>query len=246
MMRFASFAAMWHSSPKASASYPFQQARERPRKRAGGSSGSEITMKYFVIKQENVDPAIFVEFWASKYRYDAGSYKYEEIDKRPLKPDSIRRLFAWKAMQLNRKSIMAGEHPFVETVIDNFDCFNRLALNTSEDADNFLTNELKGKGMIWKIFTLHIMYPNRFPVFDQNVYRAMHYVQNGIIEEIPHKNIDKQAAYINEYVPFYTELEELGDCKGRKLDKALFSFGQFLKLTERMGSEDYRVAEEGV
>ena len=44
MMRFASFAAMWHSSPKASASYPFHQARKRPRKKAGGNSGEEDEM----------------------------------------------------------------------------------------------------------------------------------------------------------------------------------------------------------
>ena len=198
-----------------------------------GGSGSELTMKYFIIKQENVDPAIFVEFWASKYRYDAGSYKYEEIDKRPLKPDSIRRLFAWKAMQLNRKSIMAEEHPFVEMVIDNFDRFNRLPLNTSEDADNFLTNELKDKGMIWKIFTLHIMYPDKYPIFDQNVYRAMHYLQTDTIKEIPSKNCDKQTSYITEYLPFYNAHGYYPD---RKLDKALFSFGQFLKIPrERAG-----------
>ena len=62
------------------------------------------------------------------------------------------------------------------------------------------------------------MYPDKYPIFDQNVYRAMHYLQTGIIEEIPSKNIDKQMAYINEYAPFYTELEEQADCKGRKLD----------------------------
>jgi hypothetical protein len=52
-------------------------------------------MKYYIIKQES-DPATFVEFWAKKYRYDDGlEYKYsEEIDKRPLKSDSIRKLFA--------------------------------------------------------------------------------------------------------------------------------------------------------
>jgi hypothetical protein len=82
------------------------------------------------------------------------------------------------------------------------------------------------------------MYPNRFPIFDQNVYRAMHYLQTGTIKEIPSKNTDKQAAYINEYMPFYKEQGEQGDYEGRKLDKALFTFGQFLKLTERMGSED--------
>jgi hypothetical protein len=74
-------------------------------------------MKYYIIKQEIVDPATFVKFWANKYRYDAGEYKYEEIDKRPLKPDSIMRLFAWKAMGMNRASIMAGKNEFVNTVI---------------------------------------------------------------------------------------------------------------------------------
>jgi len=192
-------------------------------------------MKYYIIKQEN-DPATFVEFWASKYRYDDGlEYKYsEEIDKRPLKPDSIRKLFAWKAMRINRKSIEAREHPFVETVIANFDRFCSLPLNTSEDADNFLTNDLNGKGMIWKIFTLHIMYPDRYPILDQNVYRAMHYLQTGTIKEIPSKNTDKQSSYINEYLPFY---KEHGEYEDRKLDKALFTFGQFLKLTERIESE---------
>lgn len=195
-------------------------------------------MKYYIIKQEN-DPATFVKFWASKYRYDAGEYKYEEIDKRPLKPDSIRRLFAWKAMRIKRKAIMAGRHSFVEAVIENFDDFCSLPLNTSENANNFLTDNLKAQsGMIWKIFTLHIMYPNRFPIFDQNVYRAMHYLQTGTIKEIPSKNTDKQSSYINEYMPFYKELEEHEDCRGRKLDKALFVFGQYLKLTERMDGED--------
>jgi hypothetical protein len=194
-------------------------------------------MNYYIIKQE-VDPATFVEFWASKYRYDDGlEYKYsEEIDKRPLKEDSIRRLFAWKAMPVKRKSIEAGEHPFVETVIENFNRFCSLPLNTSENANNFLTNELKEQsGMIWKIFTLHILHPDIYPIFDQNVYRAMHYLQTGTIKEIPSKDKDMQSCYINEYMPFY---KEQGDYKGRKLDKALFVFGNFLKLTERMGSED--------
>jgi hypothetical protein len=130
---------------------------------------------------------------------------------------------------------MAGRHSFVEAVIDNFDRFCSLPLNTSEDANNFLTHELKAQsGMIWKIFALHIMYPDKYPIFDQNVYRAMHYLQTGTFKEIPSKNTDKQAAYINEYMPFY---KEQGDYEGRKLDKALFTFGQFLKLTERIDSE---------
>jgi hypothetical protein len=187
-------------------------------------------MKYYIIKQEN-DPAKFVEFWTSRYDYRS-EYKYsEEIDQRPLKPDSIRNLFAWKAMRPNRKSIQAREHPFVETVIANFDRFCRLPLKTPEYANTFLANELKAQsGMIWKIFALHILHPDLYPIFDQNVYRAMHYMQTDTTKEIPSKGRDKQSCYINEYLPFFNAFNALKHYPDRKLDKALFSFGQFLKI----------------
>ena len=157
-------------------------------------------MKYYTLKQED-DSATFVEFWARRYK-DRNERIYQEYIKRPLTPKSVRELFAWKAMPINSKSIKTGKHPFVETVITSLDRFHGLPLNTPEEANNFLTNELKGKGMIWKIFTLHIMYPDRYPIFDQNVYRAMRYLQTGAIEEIPGKDNDKQTRYINEYLPF--------------------------------------------
>lgn len=112
-------------------------------------------MKYYTLKQED-DALTFVDFWAKRY-YDGNEPIYREYIKRPLIPKSVRELFAWKAMRINRKSIKAGEHPFVETVISNLDHFCSYQLNTPEDANNFLTNELKDKGMIWKIFTLHII-----------------------------------------------------------------------------------------
>jgi hypothetical protein len=189
-------------------------------------------MQYYTLKQED-DLAAFVEFWARRYN-DKSEPTYRECIKRPLTPESVRKLLAWKAMQINRKSIEAGEHPFVETVISSLDRFQSLQLNTPDDADNFLTNELKDKGMIWKIFTLHIMYPDRYPIFDQNVYRAMHYLKIGIIKEIPSKNKNKQQSYINEYLPFYNEY---GYYEDRKLDKALFTFGRFLKIFPAMDKE---------
>lgn len=162
-------------------------------------------MKYYTLKQED-DPSNFVEFWAGRYN-DRNEQTYRKYIKQPLTPESIRELFAWKAMPINRKSIKSGKHPFVETVISNLDCFRRLQLNNPEDANNFLSNKLKRKGMIWKIFTLHIVYPDRYPILDQNVYRAMHYLNTGTIQEIPRKNRDKQSSYINEYLPFYNHHE---------------------------------------
>jgi hypothetical protein len=185
-------------------------------------------MRYCVLKQED-DPAIFVEFWSRRYNYESESI-YREYIKRPLTPESARKLFAWKAMRLNRKSIEAGDNPFVEAVVANLERFCSLPLNTPEDATNFLSKELEGKGMIWKIFALHIMHPDRYPIFDQNVYRAMNYLRDGTIKEIPRKNGDKLTNYINEYLPFFNSH---GHYEDRKLDKALFSFGQFLKVYRR-------------
>jgi hypothetical protein len=182
-------------------------------------------MRYYILKQED-DPTSFVEFWARRYN-DRDEPTYREYIKRPLTPESARKLFAWKAMRINRKSIEGGSNPFVEAVISNLEHFGSLSLNTPEDARNFLTNELKSKGMIWKIFTLHIMHPDMYPIFDQNVYRAMNYLLDGTIKEIPRKNGDKQMSYINEYLPFWRKHRRYED---RKLDKALFSFGQFLKI----------------
>jgi hypothetical protein len=85
------------------------------------------------------------------------------------------------------------------------------------------------------------LYPNRYPIFDQNVYRAMHYLQTITIKEIPSKNRDKQLSYIDEYLPFYNDHESYED---RRLDKALFSFGQFLKIPlekpENSGNDLYK------
>ena len=54
----------------------------------------------------------------------------------------------------------------------------------------------------------------------------MIYLKTGDIKEIPSKGKDKQQIYINEYLPFYNEH---GSYEDRKLDKAFFSFGKFLK-----------------
>ena len=183
-------------------------------------------MRYLILKKQEADPTDFVEFWAERYN-DKYEPTYRKYIGKLLTPESVRALLAWKAMSFTRKSIEAGEYPFVEAVIADLEHFQSIPLNTPAEADKFLTNELKGKGMIWKVFTLHILNPAKYPIFDQHVYRAMVYLKTGKIEEIPPSNEEKQLKYINEYPHFYNE--EHKHFEDRKLDKALFSFGQFLK-----------------
>ena len=189
-------------------------------------------MKYYILKKQDADFADFVEFWAELYD-DKDEQIYREYIGQPLTPKSVKALLAWKAMLITKKSIEGGNHPFVKALIADLGHFQSIQSNplTSEDADKFLTTELKGKGMIWKIFTLHILHPDKYPIFDQHVYRSMVYLKTGKIAEISKNPEEKQLKYLNEYLPFYNEL---GYYEDRKLDKALFSFGQFLKT--RFGS----------
>ena len=182
-------------------------------------------MRYFILKKQDAASTDFVDFWAKIYNYGNEATYNEFIGQ--LTTESIRNLFAWKATGMNRTSIMAGKNQFVETILEKLDHFQNIPLNTPEDANGFLTNELENRGMTWKIFTLHILHPDKFPIFDQHVYRAMIYLKTGEIKEIPRKNEEKQQSYINEYLHFYNEEHEYYE--DRKLDKALFSFGRFLK-----------------
>ena len=104
-------------------------------------------MRYFILKKQEATPADFVRFWAEWYN-DKYEPTYRRYIGQPLTRESIRELFSWKAMSITRRSIEAGEHPFVEALIAELDHFKSIQnhLKTSEDAEKFLTIELKGKG----------------------------------------------------------------------------------------------------
>jgi len=54
----------------------------------------------------------------------------------------------------------------------------------------------------------------------------MHFVKAGEPKEMPSRKADIYAAYQKEYISFVKSL----NTDQRKIDRALYSFGQFLKL----------------
>jgi hypothetical protein len=80
---------------------------------------------------------------------------------------------------------------------------------------------------IWRIFFLHIHQPERFPIFDQHVFRAMRYIQAGNGAELPIDPNERIRIYTDEYLQFH---EAFGVYQDRSVDKALWAFGKFLKL----------------
>lgn len=88
----------------------------------------------------------------------------------------------------------------------------------------------RGGGAIWNIFHAHCLYPDRWPIFDQHVCRALWYMLKGELREIPVKDSEKLRVYRESYVSFHSSF---GPVPERRLDEALFMFGKFLKVAKK-------------
>lgn len=168
----------------------------------------------FEIKAQ--DKEAFVAHWAAKYNYPAGE-KYTENIGKPLTERSRQALFEWKNGSVLSNAKMAG-------VVENY------PLDFNGDKRARYLNHRELGGAIWNIFYLHCLDPATWPIFDQHTYRAMRYIQTGQITEIGYTSKQKYSVYVDEYIPF---LRNFDGHELRQLDKALFAFGQFLKLASK-------------
>ena len=160
----------------------------------------------------------FVEFWSLRYE-NAQENLYENNIRQELTEQSICELYQWK----NGTPLSARKR---ESVHRNFiQHRDELAqLQPDASANDFLAQFANG-GAIWRIFWLHCWQPNRFPIYDQHVHRAMAFIVNGAPEEIPQYDPRKIEAYINSYLPFHAQFAAID---GRAVDKALWVFGKFI------------------
>jgi len=155
----------------------------------------------------------FLDFWSEKYRDPRDSDLYDPYVGKPMTAESRQRLFEWKnGMPLSKLKSISVENYYPLSV--EVTALEQRYLDPSGDG-----------GPIWNIFYMHCVAPHRWPIFDQHSYRAMHFLKTGGIKEIPSRKADKYAAYKEEYIPFVRSL----NAKQRKIDKALYSFGQLLK-----------------
>ena len=176
-------------------------------------------MNLTTYKPVSVDITDFIDFWSVRYTGYDDNFYMANIGK-DLSETRILDLFTWKngtPLSENKKN----------SVMKNFvarkDELNGLAQGTT--ASQFLERFTEG-GAIWRIFWLHCWQPKRFPIYDQHVYRAMRYILEGVIKEIPNNNPLKIKTYIDNYLPFY---ERFANLHHREVDKALWTFGKSLK-----------------
>lgn len=160
----------------------------------------------------------FIAHWSSKYNYP-NEYKYTNNIGKPLTKTSLGELFEWKN---GTGSVIAD--PKLKSIMRNY------PLTFEGNGRHRYLDHRQPGGAIWNIFFLHCLDPNTWPIFDQHTFRAMHYIQNGCIREIGNTNKQKYHAYSSMYIPFVAGLRVRDQ---RTLDRALFTFGQFLKIAAK-------------
>lgn len=183
-------------------------------------------MKTPILLNKNVSIVKFIEYWSSTYIYANGENKYlQNIVKTVFDNASLLLLFEWK-----NGSVLSGHKrkSFEKNILSKIKIIN--TLKTRFDFDIF-KKEFENVSTIWKIFLLHIIKPDTYPIFDQHVFRAMSYIKFGIITEIPSDSKEKERIYVVDYVVFFNKFraEMPNICESKKIDEALWSFGKFLK-----------------
>ena len=161
------------------------------------------------------DLQAFIDHWSARYKYP-WQHKYDDHIGLPLTTDSRLALFEWK----NGSIISARK---LKSIDQNYP--QRFE---GDRVGRYLNHQQPG-GAIWNIFYLHCLSPSDWPIYDQHTHRAMKFMTTGQIVEIGSTKKQKYACYLEEFMPF---LASMGDFDGRTLDKALFAFGQFLKLAK--------------
>lgn len=176
-------------------------------------------MRLEVLQAECAEVSRFIDFWSEQYSYHL-EHLYDDSCGRPLTEERVWNLYKWKN---GSEKIAAQKRRAIENVyIRELSCLPSLC--TLDDGQGYLAT-LKG-GPIWGIFWLHCINPTLFPIFDQHTYRAMARIKSFSPVEIPSSRNGKISAYFERYVPF---TKEFGDVDRRKLDKALVTYGAFLK-----------------
>ncbi|MGB8412392.1 MAG: hypothetical protein WCE23_06155, partial [Candidatus Binatus sp.] len=78
-------------------------------------------------------------------------------------------------------------------------------------------------------YRLHCCRPE-FPMYDQHVHRAMTFIEEGQRDELGKKpDHRKIEIYLTRYLSFYKE--QFVRIEPRRVDKALWAFGKFLKTS---------------
>lgn len=165
----------------------------------------------------------FISHWSKYYSYyDDSKYK-QNINQLQFSNTNLIALYQWK----NGMTLSDGKKKSLQAKI-----INRIALiNNHKQLDivnleNF-NADFSDVSAVWRIFLLHTIQPNVFPIYDQHIHRTYNFIHNLEWRSINNTISDKSKLefYFKIYLPF---VQSLGVTDLKAMDEAFFAFGQFL------------------
>jgi hypothetical protein len=182
-------------------------------------------LKYpiFEIKHKN-DLDSFINFWSKLYSFSNEEIYSKSIVKETFTKTDVQNLYKWK----NGMKLSVLKQKSLDTKIKaKLTIINIFKKSKTIDLEAFKI-EFKNLTTVWKIFLLHIIKPNKYPIYDQHIHRAFLFIHNEDWSNIQNTMNDKvkEKFYFDRYLPFI-KAQNIKDLK--QLDEAFFAFGQFLK-----------------
>ena len=166
----------------------------------------------------------FISAWSKLYSYSNEAIYNKSIVKETLTNTDIQNLYKWK----NGMKLSVLKQKSLDTKITSkLSIINALKNDANLDIEYF-KNQFRNISAVWKIFLLHIIEPNKYPIYDQHIHRAFLFIHKENWSNISNTSINNKAKeqfYFERYLPFI-ESQNIKDLK--KLDEAFFAFGQFL------------------
>jgi len=102
----------------------------------------------------------FVRTWSKAYSYSNMELYSDIISKNELQMEDLEKLFQWKnGMRLSDKKT----NSFEQKILNKIFIINELKINWNEQLFN---QEFEKISTVWKIFLLHIIRSEKYPIFD--------------------------------------------------------------------------------
>lgn len=172
------------------------------------------------------NPKEFVEKWSSLYKYGNEEKYHHNIDSVLESKHSFLELFKWK--NGTGDTISKSKSVTIEEFWNKKDVLIELRFNFSWDLfeSEFQPSRTHN---IWKLFLLHLVKPDYFPIYDQHVFRFFNFHKTGKIEEIPTNHKERYLGYKDDYLGWFNSIKKSYDLNPKKMDESFFSYGQCLK-----------------
>jgi len=180
---------------------------------------------FIIQKQTCASMAEFISHWKKLYSYFDDNRYRQNISNFEFSSLNLEELFHWKN-GMTLKGSGGKEKSLNDKILNRITLINEYKRLKTLDLEKF-NSDFSNLSAVWRIFLLHILKPNQFPIYDQHIHRTYNFIHNLDWQSISNTISDKKKLdfYYSTYLPF---VQTLGVVDLKEMDEAFFAFGQFL------------------